>query len=88
MRALNLHKARWRQLTVSLFAVYFSLAEKYGFSESSSSIFRLVTRKESDFLFSFFGTVSQSRPKIMAIVPASSVQVLDVSIVHASQGQL
>ena len=48
MRALNLHKARWRQLTVSLFTVFFSLAEKCSFSESSSSIFRLVTRKESD----------------------------------------
>ena len=28
--------------------IFFSLAEKYGFPESSSSIFRLVTRKESD----------------------------------------
>ena len=28
--------------------IFFSLTEKYSFSESSSSVFRLVTRKESD----------------------------------------
>ena len=47
MRALNLYKARWRQLTVSLFTVFFSLAEKYSFSESSSSILDLWREKKA-----------------------------------------
>ena len=47
MRALNLHKARWRQLTVSLFTVFFSLAEKCSFSESSSSILDLWREKKA-----------------------------------------
>ena len=47
MRALNLHKARWRQLTVSLFTVFFSLAEKCSFSESPRSIFYLWREKKA-----------------------------------------
>ena len=35
-------------ISQSLFAVVFSRAKNYSFSESSSSVFRLVTRKESD----------------------------------------